>query len=233
MTQSAAFGQLASWDDAVPSGGGDFLNMKDDGDYVLRFLTDIPYEYPVHWIDVGTSTQRRMVKVKCAGRGCMVCAKGEKFKAKNTFLANVMNRKDGQCYAFEFGRQIFDQLKGYAMNQKWGDIRGYDVRINKKKGRKPNVYMVQAEPPIGELTPAEVETAHEHCTKRTDLNKMAASSTNEEIQQKLAEFMNEGGGVSADTSFTQTPPTITGFDPMVSSGDAQAQATDFTFPDFN
>lgn len=216
----AAFGQLASWDDAVPSGGGDFLNMKDDGDYVLRFLTEIPYEYPVHWVELGPN---KRVKIKCAGPGCLLCEKDN--KSKNTFLANVLNRTDGQCYVYEFGRQIFDQLKSYAKNPKWGDIRRYDVRINKKKGRKPNVYIVQAEPPIEELSAAEKEAANEHCS-RMDLNKLAAPYTNDDIRRKLAEHSGEELPEDnfSQKSQTQTPPT-TGFDPMENQ-------TDFEFPEF-
>lgn len=241
---NVAFGQLKSWDDVSTGGGGDFLNMKDDGDYVLRFLTDIPYEYGVHWIDVGMNGQKSMRKVKCAGNWhddpkdhCILCAKGPNFKPKKTFIANVLNRADGQCYAYEFGPQVFGQLKKCAKNPKWGDIRMYDIRITKDKNGKPNVYTSVPEPPIGPLTPEEAELAHDFSTNRMILDKLAAPYTNDEIRNKLEGYMsNQTGGAdfSATTQFTQTSTQATAPAPAASfEAQANPAMPEFKFPDFN
>lgn len=214
----AAFGKLTSWDDAVPAGGGDFFNTKEDKEYHLRFLTDIPFEYPVHWLELDGG---KKLKLKCAGRGCVLCAAGH--EAKVTFVANVLDRQTGRVQIYEFGRQIFDQLKGYAKNAKWGDIRKYDVCIDKKKNRKPNVYMVQAEPPLFPLTDDEKATAMEFIKDRGDLNKLAAPMTNDEIRKKLAEVgASNLAGPSASASFSGA----------VSMTEPSTDNADFKFPDF-
>lgn len=220
----AAFGQLPSWDDAVSGGGQDYLTMKDDGDYVLRFLTETPFEYMIHWVELGP---KKVTKVKCASRGCILCAKNN--QAKNTFIANVLDRKTGRCHVYEFGRQVFDQLKRYVKNPRWGDVRKYDVRINKEKGRKPNVYIVQAEPPISPLTDDEMVMAREFVKERGDLNKLSAPYTNDDIRKKLVGFGDESGFDAPPTSTaTRSAPGRVAAATVVDETE-----TGFDFPEFN
>lgn len=220
----AAFGELTSWDDAMAGGSSLYMTMKDDGDYCLRFLNERPFEYAIHWVNLENGSK---TKIKCASRGCILCAKGEEVKPE--FIADVMDRKTGTLHVLEFGRQIFDQLKGYAKNSKWGDIRKYDVNINKKKGRKPNTYMVQAEPPISPLTDDEAAKASDFCKNRGDLNKLSAPITNDGIKKRLSD-LSGGGSRSSDfgsntSSNRPTPKTPPAEEPAVS--------TEFDYPEFS
>lgn len=220
----AAFGQLTSWDDAVPTGGGEYLNMKEDGDYYMRFLIGVPYEYRVHWIE---GPSGKMVKLKCAGPDCMLCAKGPEFRAKVTFLAPVLNRATGRCQLLEFGRQIFNQLKDYAKNPKWGDIRGYDILVTKKKGGKPNVYNVMAEPPVSAMTEEETAMVNDYLTNKIDLDELAAPGDNDTNRRRL-EGSDDGFSVSSGASFKQTSTSNTFSAPAATEGEMPA----FNFPEF-
>lgn len=223
----AAFGQLSSWDDAAaPSKGADYLNLKENGDYVIRFLNEMPYEFMSHWVELGG---KKLTKVKCAGRGCVLCAKGN--AAKLNYVSNVLNRATGKCAIYEFGPQIFEQLKRYAKNPRWGDIRKYDICINKEKDRRPNVYIVQAQPPISPLVDDEIAQAREFIKEKGDLNKLSAPLTNEEIRQKLSSLgggSDLGGDFSAKPSMSKTS--------AVKEEDTASETDtglNFDFPDFD
>jgi len=224
---TAAFGQLTSWNDVSPSGsGGDFTRLPEDGDYDFRFLTEIPFEYPVHWVE---NSRGKRSKIKCAGRGCPVCERGE--VPKNVYLCHVINRKLNRIQVYEFGKQVFDQIKKLALNPKWGDIRGYDVTITKDVASKPQVYNVSPDPAKNNLTDEEKADAMEFM-KRMDLNKLSASAKPEEVNQKLAEI--EGGTfapVAAGTAFSHKGST--GTDSAAPAEEKPNWDFEQNFPDFS
>lgn len=219
-----AFGKLTSWDDAsVASSGKDYMNMKEDGDYPMRVVTDIPYEYPTHWIE----EDGKGTKVKCAGRGCILCGKGN--EQKITYAVNVINRTNGRCQVFEFGKQIYDQLHGLAKSSKWGDLRKYDININKKKGRKPMVYQVTPEPPLAPLSDAEIVMVKEFMKGRGDLDKISAPLSNDDIRQKLAKVFGTDSEYGDSGAFVRKATESTGKDVSAPT----TLDTEFDFSEFD
>lgn len=179
------FGQLDSWES---EGSGsktskeDYLNIKTDGITVVRFLTEPPFKYHAHWVDLGT----RKMKVNCAGRDCLLCKQGN--EAIKFYVSIVLNRETGRCQVFEFKKQIFDGLKGFFTDlPDWGSLLAYDVKIDRKLSRKPEVYKLIPRPKTP-LTKEELVMIAEF-KDRVSLDKHCSPMTNEAIQKRL-----DGGG---------------------------------------
>ena len=53
-------------------------------------------------------------------------------KLKNKYIIHVIDRADGQLKLLDAGAGIFEELKKYAVNPEYGDLREYDVTITRK-----------------------------------------------------------------------------------------------------
>lgn len=188
-TATLTFGQLDSWESegAGRASKEDYLNIKTDGTTVLRFLTEPPFKYFAHWVDLGT----RKMKLNCAGRDCVLCKQGN--EAIKFYVSIVLNRETGRCQVFEFKKQIFDGLHGFFNDKPdWGSLLEYDVKIDRKLSRKPEVYKLIPKPKAP-LTKDE-QTMIAEFKERVKLDKHCAPMTNEAIEKKLSDAANPGGG---------------------------------------
>lgn len=194
------FGQLGSWD-AVSSSGTDkedFLNMKDDGVYVVRVITDgPPWQVAQHWAN---NVEGKVRKVNCVGRDCPLCLEGNEVQVK--FLLGVLNRENNRCQVMEFGKQVYSQIKKYNSDLDWGNPQSYDLKIDKSKARGPSAtYLITGKPTgIGPITADEQAKVKEFLA-RINFDKLSAPSTVAEILRKLG---RDGGGTPAATGSTWT-----------------------------
>lgn len=218
MSDTVTFGKT-SWDTPRPMGGGgsdDFLQLNKDGQYELRIIGESPYEFAIHWTeDVNGQTRR----VKCAGRGCVLCK--EDHKPQIRYLLEVMNRQeDNKCQLVEFGPQVYNQIVALNNSKHWGDPSKYDILIDRSKARGPSdMYQVMAIGAKGELNPDEAAKAAEFRTRiESVISKVACAATNDEILQKLGRTSG-----SSSTSWSQTQTAS----PSTSSSDDSD--TDFDF----
>lgn len=171
-----------SWDEDSAAGGGksDFLNMKENGQYVVRIVGK-PYEYAVHWVDADTGKKR----VNCAGKSCFLCKGG--LKPSIRYLVSVIHRVKGEGDSFkiaEFGPQVYGHIRALYKTPDWGDPRNYDIRINKDANRPPaNMYFVtpMAPKPLSESEKAQAS----EFTSGVKLEDISAPLENFHIAEKL------------------------------------------------
>lgn len=181
---TVTFGQT-SWDSPSAGGGNsgdDFLHLNKDGQYNLRIISESPYEYAVHWADDVNGNVRR---VKCSGPGCILCKEGVKPQVR--YLIEVIDLdNDNVPKIVEFGAQVFNQIKALYGSKHWGDPRGYDIEIDRKKSRGPSG-MYQVMPLNKEPLDADTKAAAVAFKDRIKevIGKFAEHSTNDEILEKL------------------------------------------------
>jgi hypothetical protein len=179
------FGQLESWGSASSQGGtekDDFLNMKEDGIYQIRTVTEgAPYEFAVHWAQ---NTEGKARKINCAGRDCLLCKEGNEPQVK--YMIAALNRDKNRVQVVEFGKQVYTALKKHAFDPDWGDPRNYDIKIDKDRGRGASAtYILTAKPTgMGPLSQEESQKVKEFLT-RVNLDRLSAPSTEDEILRKL------------------------------------------------
>jgi hypothetical protein len=170
-------GKLDSWTDGdVGNGESSFMRLE-EGDSSIRVLTS-PYQFYSHWSVDATGAQRN---VRCAVNNCPICARGEKASAR--WYVGVINRKTQKPAILEIGSQIFTQILALSKKPAWGDVRGYDLTIERRpKGSQP-LYNTTPEPKE-KLTDEEKATAKEFLAKM-DLAKMVLAPTPEEVAAKI------------------------------------------------
>jgi hypothetical protein len=194
------FGKLDSW---LPESGDssgaafdkdDFLNMKDDGKYLLRIVQDGPCIFAIHW---ATDVQGRTRRVNCSLNDCPLCAEGNKAQPK--YLIAAINRERGRVQLVEFGKQVYNQIVNLRKDKDWGDPRQYDVKIDKDRGRGiSNTYIVTAVPRnMGPINQEESLMVKDFLA-RVSAEKFAQPSKVEEILRKLG----LAGGNAVDSSAT-------------------------------
>lgn len=184
MNAKVNFGKT-DWN--TKKGGNDFLSLNKDGQYELRIIGDAPFEYAIHWAEDENGNTK---KVNCAGRGCVLCADGNKAQVK--YLLEVLNQTEaspdnGKCQIVEFGTQVFNQIAALKNNKYWGDPRLYNILVDRLKARGPSdMYQVMAVGQKGELDASLAAKAVEFKERiESVMGKFASPSKNEEILEKL------------------------------------------------
>jgi hypothetical protein len=133
----------------IPSGSGNFLKLE-DGSNKIRICTKA-LEVTYHEDKEGTKYSTTV----CSGDGCELCKSGKPKKFKYAFL--VLNRKDGKPYIYESPITVFRQIVAYETNDEYGDIRKYDISINKEGVARNTTYTIMPSPKKSELTDEEVK----------------------------------------------------------------------------
>lgn len=128
----------------IPSGTGNFLKLE-DGANKIRLCTKA-LEVAYHEDKTGTKYSTTV----CSGDGCELCKAGNPKKFKYAFL--VINRKDGKPYIYESPITVFRQIVAYETNQEYGDIRKYDITINKAGIARNTTYTIMPSPKKSDLT---------------------------------------------------------------------------------
>ena len=131
----------------IPSGTGNFLKLE-DGANKLRLCTkalEVAYHEDKGGSKYSTTT--------CPGDGCELCKAGNPKKYKFAFL--VINRKDNKPYVYEAPITVFRQIVAYETNPEYGDIRKYDITINKEGIARNTTYTIMPSPKKSELTDEE------------------------------------------------------------------------------
>lgn len=194
-----AFGKLDSWLSGGADASGqafdkdDFLNMKDDGKYLLRIVQDGPCIFAIHW---ATDVQGRARRVNCALNDCPLCAEGNKAQPK--YMIAAINRERGRVQLVEFGKQVYNQIVNLRKDKDWGDPRQFDIKIDKDRSRGiSNTYIVTAVPRnMGPINQEESLMAKDFLS-RVNAEKFAQPSKLEEILRKLGRTTGEVVDASA------------------------------------
>lgn len=180
------FGKLEAWGTETDSSGSpfdkdDFLNMKDDGKFLLRIVQDAPCVFAIHWAN---DVQGRPRRVNCAMNDCLLCAEGNKAQPK--YLIAAINREKGRVQLVEFGKQVYNQIVNLRKDKDWGDPRNYDIKIDKDRSRGiSNTYIVTAIPRnMGPINQEETLMAKDFLA-RVVAEKFAQPAKAEEILRRL------------------------------------------------
>lgn len=205
-----SFGRTG-WDEAPSMGGkSDFLDMKDNGEYVVRVIGDQPFKFAVHWTkDVNGKAK----KVNCAIKDCALCKEGEAAKTRyavEVFVKSTPKGELNECRLMEYGPAVQNHISGLAKNSRWGNPKGYDLAIvkNTNEASPMNVYRVM---PLGKdpLLDTEVSTIKEFLGKDLPVSKWYGPSTNAEIMEKLGRQSTGAGNTvslgSADATDDDDP----------------------------
>jgi hypothetical protein len=191
------FGKLDSWapsnDNGSPFDKDDFLNMKDDGKYLLRIVQDAPCVFGIHWSE---DVQGRARKVNCGMDDCVLCSEGNKAQPK--YIIAAINRERGRVQVVEFGKQVYNQIVNLRQDRDWGDPTQYDIKIDKDRGRGiSNTYIVTAVPRnMGPINQEEKLMVKDFLSRVT-VEKFAQPSKPEEILRRLGRVDAKGGDPSA------------------------------------
>jgi hypothetical protein len=175
----------------------------EQGDNSVRIVSN-PYQFVVHWAKDSSQTDR---KIKCAIKNCPLCKKG--IKTQYRWLLGVIDRADGQPKLLEISSQIFNAIKLYKDNKKWGNVTLYDINIRRgPKGAQP-LYTVMPDSEKGKITVQEQE-AVDSFFEKIDMNKYVEPASPEEVIEKL-------GGSSPSDFRSESPAPVSR--PVISESD--------------
>jgi predicted lipoprotein with Yx(FWY)xxD motif len=182
----------------------DFLNMKDDGKYLLRIVQDGPCIFAIHWAN---DVQGKARRVNCALNDCPLCAEGNKAQPK--YLIAAINRERGRVQLVEFGKQVYNQIVNLRKDKDWGDPRQYDIKIDKDRSRGiSNTYIVTGVPRnMGPMNQEEMLMVKDFLS-RVSAEKFAQPSKVEEILRKLGR--SDGGSADSSAAFRSTGASAAG-----------------------
>lgn len=222
MATSATFGEK-DWEEESASGGGksDFFNMKDDGQYHMR-LVGKPHEFAAHWVEAGGSKR----KVNCAGKDCVLCKK--KVKANVRYLIPIIIRRgpgvgesdQNAVKVTEFGPQVYGHIRSLFKTPDWGNPTGYDIMVDKNKGRGASgTYFVTPTKRIALSDEEKAEVAE--FLGRMDLKELSAPLSNELIIEKLGPEISAALGLSLSRVAAADPATEFNFE--------EENASEYTF----
>lgn len=109
-------------------------------------------------------------------------------KLKNKYIIHVIDRADGQLKLLDAGAGIFEELKKYAVNPEYGDLREYDVTITRKgTGWMDTEYSVT---PARSNTPRTVDEIKLYEEKKIDLHELKGG---ENLTPEQCLFIAQGG----------------------------------------
>lgn len=202
MAKEVNFGEK-DWGEESASGGGrnDFFHMKRDGQYKVRVVGK-PHEFGVHWIEHNGNR----TKVNCAGKGCVLCAKGLKPSIRYMVPAIFRSGPDvteGSISITEFGPQVYGHIRALYKTPDWGNPIKYDLIVDKNKSRGASgTYFVTPakEYPLSD----DEQVAVREFLERVNLREFSASMPNELIIEKLGPEVCASLGLESKAS---TAPT--------------------------
>lgn len=109
-------------------------------------------------------------------------------KLKNKYIIHVIDRADGQLKLLDAGAGIFEELKKYAVNPEYGDLREYDVTITRKgTGWMDTEYSVT---PARSNTPRTADEIKLYEEKKVDLHELKGG---EGLTPEQCLFIAQGG----------------------------------------
>lgn len=109
-------------------------------------------------------------------------------KLKSKYIIHVIDRADGQLKLLDAGAGIFEELKKYAMNEEYGDLRKYDVTITRTgTGWMDTEYGVT---PARNNTPLDDKERELYEEKKIDREKLKGG---EGLTPEQCLFIAEGG----------------------------------------
>ena len=192
------FGEKSWEDEAAGNGQSDFFNMKDNKQYQVRIVGK-PHEFAAHWVE---SPGLGKKKVNCAGKGCVLCAKGH--KASVRYFIPVLVRDENRAAITEFGPQVYGHIRSLFKSKNWGNPIAYDIVIDRNTARgAAGTYFVT---PVAktDFTPSEKAMVKEFLD-RTDLPELSSPLSNDQILEKLGQEFCFALGLSSKGAQPSAP----------------------------
>jgi len=201
------FGKTGEVDwNEVETGSGsnsskDLFMRLEEGENVVRVMGR-PFQFHVHWIQTSDNKKRKIVS---ASERNSLTDKLEDagFKRQPKWIVKVLDRDGDQFKVMEIGSQILNGIKALAQNNKWGDVRNYDLSIHRgPKGSQP-LYTVTPNPK--EKLGTEFKSQFDSFEERLDLSKLTTPTETNEVCTMLgwsaSEFGAEAKSNASDDDF--------------------------------
>ena len=169
-----------------------FLKIAGNTEVQLRVISEVPHVYKIHYVGEAEETER----IVCPEANCPICKMGQGPSVR--YAAVVYVRKMKAVKILEGGIQIFGGFRDYAENEKWGDLRRYDVVVKRVgTGKNDTKYSVMPEPKEP-LTKNEIEFIKKNMV---NLSKAYAPLSTEEIREKVGGVQTKSENVSTEPDF--------------------------------
>lgn len=124
-------------------------------------------------------------------------------KLKNKYLIHVLDRATGEIKLLDKGKGVFEELKKFAMNPEYGDLRNYDVTITRTgTGWMDTEYSVT---PARSNTPLTDEEIALYEAKKVDLHKLKGG---EDLTPEQCLFVANGGAWSEVNNVRQADNSV-------------------------
>ena len=131
--------------------GVDFVKFTNGQKQTLRIVGK-PSKIESHWEKDASGKSKRVI---CLGIECPICRVGQVPTSRYQVL--VIDRTDKKVKVLEGGPQIFNAIKGYAMDSEYGNPMTYDIRITREGAGRETKYTVIPSPNKSDLTDEEKE----------------------------------------------------------------------------
>lgn len=190
---------------ASGNGNGTFIPYKGKGKDLLEkanydFMDKVFKEADAKGLTKGSDARKKHTK---AGY-----AKQPYGKIKNKYIIHVINRATGNLELLDGGPAIFNELKKYAINPEYGDLREYDITITKTGTDFQEIeYSVTPARSNTPRTPEEIALYEVKKVDRSDLK------DGKDLTPEQCLFVAQGGLWSEVNNVGQAPEEK--FDPTV------------------
>ena len=144
--------------------GVDYVKFTPGTKQILRIVGK-PSKIESHWEKDAMGKSKRVI---CLGVECPICKVGQVPTSRYQVL--VIDRADKKVKILEGGSQIFNAIKGYAMDSEYGNPMQYDIRITREGAGRETKYTVIPSPNKSDVTDEEKELI-KNSKSIEDLNK--------------------------------------------------------------
>jgi hypothetical protein len=186
----------------------DFLQLSQDGTYYVKMVGRLPCLYYEKWTKNVEGQDRSVVvgkhepdaKARYAVEVFVLAEPGEK-----------IGKQTGRPAILTFGRQIYDGISQVAAvtEQVGGDSAGMIIAIDRKKGRRPQMYICNNVPSNLTLNEEQSKLVDIFLSRpELDFAKLFAPLTSEQIQIRLG-FVKAPNPSSEPQIVTASTPTPT------------------------
>ncbi len=185
-------------------GGGGYVKLV-VGENIIRILSDV-YERFTHRVKTDQGFKNISVEEK---------TKWNDKYPNRSYVAVVLDDKDGEIKILEKGISIFDQIASFASDTEYGDPKMYNIKINRVgTGMQDTKYTLVPSPKKEEITP-EQKAKYDKFMETFDLERYCRVLTKDEIKEKLGVDQVDANAnqdsadepVDKDKQTTPTPDT--------------------------
>jgi hypothetical protein len=152
-----------------------YMSLK-EGDNIIRVLSN-PVQYYVHWVE--TDAGKRKITSPIESPELVTKLEDAGFRRQTRWILRVIDRNTDEPKLLEVGTQILNGIISIRNNPKWGDLRAYDISVNRGKPGQTPLYRVNPEPK--EALSAELKKSFSDFLAETDIEQVIKPTSVEKV----------------------------------------------------